>query len=207
MSSKQQEVNSHGAGQYQPVEEPSYRNVMTSYPPSPAPNQHPPFTPKSVLEAYMLAIPFGLLGFHHFYLHRPGFGILYFFTFGLLGIGVVIDWVRLPYLVHEANNRLRNPRSVENEDKRLDDAYLLWFVFGLLGKKIFMKDVYVRYFFKTVHKISHLIQCLTLSSFRIHRFSSLLPEEQKLGFPLFFHMWSVWTRLVGGSLPPVFIGS
>lgn len=136
----------------------------------------------------MLAIPFGLLGFHHFYLHRPGFGILYFFTFGLLGIGVVIDWVRLPYLVHDANNRLRNPRSVENEDKRLDDAYLLWFVFGLLGKKIFMKDVYVRYFFKTVHKISHLIQCLTLSSFRIHRFSSLLPEEQKLGFPLFFHI-------------------
>lgn len=133
MTSKQQEVNSHGAERYQHVEEPSYRNVMTSYPPSPAPNQHPPFTPKSVLEAYMLAIPFGLLGFHHFYLHRPGFGVLYLFTFGLLGIGVVFDWVRLPYLVHEANNRLRNPRSAENEDKRLDDAYLLWFVFGLFG--------------------------------------------------------------------------
>lgn len=164
MTSKHQEVNSHGAERYQHVEEPSYRNVMTSYPPSPAPNQHPPFTPKSVLEAYMLAIPFGLLGFHHFYLHRPGFGVLYLFTFGLLGIGVVFDWVRLPYLVHEANNRLRNPRSAENEDKRLDDAYLLWF-------------------------------------------SSLLPEEQKLGFPLFFHMWSVWTRVVSGSLPPPFSSS
>lgn len=155
MTSKHQEVNSHGAERYQHVEEPSYRNVMTSYPPSPAPNQHPPFTPKSVLEAYMLAIPFGLLGFHHFYLHRPGFGVLYSFTFGLLGIGVVFDWVRLPYLVHEANNRLRNPRSAENEDKRLDDAYLLWFVFGLFGKKMFIKDVYDRYFLKRVHKFLH----------------------------------------------------
>lgn len=132
MASKEQEVNAHGAGQYQPEEDQSYRNVMTSYPPSPASNQNPS-NPKSVLEAYMLAIPLGILGFHHFYLHRPGFGVLYFFTFGLLGIGVVIDWVRLPCLVHEANNRLRNPQSVENEDKRLDDAYLLWFVFGLLG--------------------------------------------------------------------------
>lgn len=81
--------------------------------------------------------------------------MLYLFTFGLLGIGVVFDWVRLPYLVHEANNRLRNPRSAENEDKRLDDAYLLWFVFGLFGKKMFITDVYGRYFLKRVHKFLH----------------------------------------------------
>ncbi|KAK3094594.1 hypothetical protein FSP39_003756 [Pinctada imbricata] len=86
---------------------------------------------KSVLEAYLLVIPLGLIGAHHFYLRRPFFGLLYFFTFGLLGVGVIFDLFRLPWLVKDANNRIENPQL---EDKRrTDDAYLLWFVFGLLG--------------------------------------------------------------------------
>ena len=86
---------------------------------------------KSVVDAYILAITLGLLGAHHFYLRRPGFGVLYFFTFGLCGVGVVIDWFRIPCLVKNANDRAEN-LDLENR-KRLDDAYVLWFPFGFLG--------------------------------------------------------------------------
>lgn len=46
---------------------------------------------------------FVFTGFHHFYLNRPGFGVLYFFTFGLFGIGWLVDLFRIPSLVKEAN--------------------------------------------------------------------------------------------------------
>ncbi|XP_061188390.1 uncharacterized protein LOC133196533 [Saccostrea echinata] len=133
MSTKEHKgANQYTGIGYESVES-TPQNVLTSYPPLSYPNQGPRVSPKSILEAYILAIPFGLLGFHHFYLRRPGFGILYFFTFGLLGVGVLVDLFRLPCLVNDANKRLQNPQSPATEDKRLDDAYLLWFVFGLLG--------------------------------------------------------------------------
>jgi len=88
-------------------------------------------TEKSLVEAYILSFPLGFLGVHHFYLRRPGFGILYFFTFGLFGMGVLIDWFRMPWLVKNANERAKNT-ELENK-RRLDDAYVLWIPFGLLG--------------------------------------------------------------------------
>jgi len=53
-----------------------------------------------------MAFPFGLLGAHQFYLERPGWGVLYFFTAGLAGIGWLIDIVRMPCLVADTNKRL-----------------------------------------------------------------------------------------------------
>ncbi|XP_076081397.1 uncharacterized protein LOC143052275 [Mytilus galloprovincialis] len=93
--------------------------------------QRQPLATKTVIEAYILSIPLGFLGAHHFYLRRPGFGVLYFFTFGLLGAGVLFDWFRMPWLVKNANKRAKDP-EIEFK-KRLDDAYGLWFPFGLLG--------------------------------------------------------------------------
>ncbi len=86
---------------------------------------------KSVADAYLLAIPLGWLGAHHFYLRRYGFGVLYFFTFGLLGAGWVIDWFRVPSLVKDANRRLQNPGDPPR--KLLSDAYVTWFPLGLFG--------------------------------------------------------------------------
>ena len=74
--------------------------------------------------------PFGLLGFHHFYLNRPVWGFLYFFTFGLLGVGYVVDWFRIPILVRRAN---KDMKAGPDYQKHLDDAYVLWLPFGLLG--------------------------------------------------------------------------
>ena len=66
-------------------------------------------------------------------LQRPGFGVLYFFTFGLGGCGYLIDMFRMPHLVSMANKR-RLDTSLNNK-KNISDAYTLWFPFGLLGKK------------------------------------------------------------------------
>ena len=46
---------------------------------------------KSKTTAYLLWFFFGVLGIHKFYLNKVGMGILYFFTFGIFGIGWFID--------------------------------------------------------------------------------------------------------------------
>jgi hypothetical protein len=50
-----------------------------------------------------LACVFGLCGIHRIYLGRVGTGILYLCTFGLFGIGQVVDLIRLRSIVEEEN--------------------------------------------------------------------------------------------------------
>ena len=56
-------------------------------------------------QAYVFWFPLGFTGMHHFYLGRPGWGCLYLFTFGILGIGWIIDLCRMPFLVKDTNER------------------------------------------------------------------------------------------------------
>uniref|UniRef100_A0A6A7G919 Caffeoylshikimate esterase n=1 Tax=Hirondellea gigas TaxID=1518452 RepID=A0A6A7G919_9CRUS len=61
-------------------------------------------TNKSLILAYILWLPpFGLFGFHNFYLNRKEQGFAFLFTGGLLGIGWIIDFFRLPSLLTTAN--------------------------------------------------------------------------------------------------------
>lgn len=110
---------------------PSPHPSTTAYPQQVTVIMGQPKPHKSVFEAYILWFPLGLLGFHHFYLRRYGFGIFYFFTVGGCGIGWLMDLFRMPYLVREANEEL------DNLDKfkplRLDDAYIMWFPLGIIG--------------------------------------------------------------------------
>lgn len=46
---------------------------------------------KSKLVAYLLWFFLGYLGFHKFYLDKIGVGILYIFTVGLFGFGLLYD--------------------------------------------------------------------------------------------------------------------
>ncbi len=48
---------------------------------------------------------FGFLGAHRFYYGKPLSGTLYFFTFGLLGIGWIIDFFLIPSMDEEADFR------------------------------------------------------------------------------------------------------
>jgi len=55
---------------------------------------------------YVLWI-FGFLGSHRFYFGRPVTGTIWFFTFGLLGIGWLIDLFLIPSMDRDADRRFR----------------------------------------------------------------------------------------------------
>jgi hypothetical protein len=61
--------------------------------------------PRSTGTSFLLwlACAAGLCGIHRFYLGKPLSGLLYLFTFGLLGVGQVVDLFLLRGLVREAN--------------------------------------------------------------------------------------------------------
>jgi TM2 domain-containing membrane protein YozV len=58
---------------------------------------------KGVAFLLWLACFCGFFGIHRFYLGRWGSGLLYFFTFGLFGVGQLVDLIRLPGMVTEEN--------------------------------------------------------------------------------------------------------
>ncbi|XP_070571000.1 TM2 domain-containing protein DDB_G0277895-like [Ptychodera flava] len=90
---------------------------------------------KSICKAYLFCFPFGFVGLHQFYLGRYGWGMVYFFTLGLFGVGFVCDLVRLPCLVKSINeeNRAKAFGHPLLKQKRLDDAYIACIPLGLLG--------------------------------------------------------------------------
>ena len=57
--------------------------------------QYTPVSSKSWLAALLLCIFLGGLGAHYFYVGRWGMGLLYLFTFGLFGIGWLVDIIRI----------------------------------------------------------------------------------------------------------------
>lgn len=69
----------------------------------------PPVTPyglKDLGVTYILLIFFGGLGIHRFYLGKVGTGILWLFTGGLLGIGVLVDIFTLTGQVRDVNAQI-----------------------------------------------------------------------------------------------------
>ncbi len=48
-------------------------------------------SPKKRIVAFILCWCLGVFGVHRFYVDKIGTGVLYLFTFGLLGIGVFVD--------------------------------------------------------------------------------------------------------------------
>ena len=67
---------------------------------------------RSVLVAYLLWLFWGFFGAHKLYVGKPLVALLYFFTWGLLGVGWLIDLFTLPGQVAWCNlvsyfNRLR----------------------------------------------------------------------------------------------------
>jgi hypothetical protein len=80
--------------------------------------------------AYLWWLFLGSFGAHKFYLGRPGMGILYLCTFGLLWVGLIWDLFTLPGQVRRANDLLMSgsadkPRSgfdsIERADPRSGD--------------------------------------------------------------------------------------
>lgn len=70
---------------------------------------------------------FGFMGAHRFYYGRPISGTLYFFTFGLLGVGWIVDLFLIPKMYREAEKTY-----VEGE-LNYSLAWIFLTFFGLFG--------------------------------------------------------------------------
>ena len=77
----------------------------------------------SKLMGYLLWI-FGFTGSHRFYFGKPLSGTIWFFTFGLLGIGWIIDLFLIPSMDRQADLRFRAGRI---------DYTLAWILLTFLG--------------------------------------------------------------------------
>jgi hypothetical protein len=66
-----------------------------------------PLAPKEIGIAYalMLFTLIGVAGIQHFYLGKVGRGILWLLTFGIFGIGTIVDLFTLPSQTNTVNAR------------------------------------------------------------------------------------------------------
>ena len=96
-------VHNHYHAAAQPVvQQVPVQTVQQTY--APTATYIPQTGSKDVVVAYLLWFFLGLMGAHRFYLGHAGMGILYLFTFGVFGIGWIIDAIIIPQLVYQANN-------------------------------------------------------------------------------------------------------
>ena len=70
----------------------NFDNVNLSFDSSP---RDPYMSDKSKVIALILCLFFGAWGLHYFYVGRIGMGILYIFTIGFWGIGIIVDIIRI----------------------------------------------------------------------------------------------------------------
>ena len=63
---------------------------------------------KSKTTAILLCFFLGAFGAHWFYLRRPGLGILYLLTLGILGVGALVNFIQLLCMNDETFNAKYN---------------------------------------------------------------------------------------------------
>ena len=73
---------------------------------------------KSKLIAYLLWFFLGVFSLHRFYLGKVGTGLIYLFTFQLLGIGWIVDLFTLSGKVDNYNSEVKIKRMEKNLDKQ-----------------------------------------------------------------------------------------
>ncbi|TNJ29893.1 TM2 domain-containing protein [Giardia muris] len=71
---------------------------------------------KSLLATYLLWFFLGFFGIHRFYLHKWCTGIIWLFTWGLFGIGWIVDVCLIPGMVSSYNEAV-------DADRRYRDLY------------------------------------------------------------------------------------
>ena len=97
--------------------------ATVSYPQKSAIYQHPVDT-HHVLIGYLAWFFYGLFGLHRFYYNRPVSGLIWLLTFGLLGIGWLVDAFLIPGMNDEANRSFARGKT---------DYNLAWLLLLFLG--------------------------------------------------------------------------
>jgi len=93
-------------------------------------------TTSQIIDATVIQLLFGWTGALHFYLGRTRWGVLYFFTFGLFGVGWLYDFIRLKVLFDNYNERaIRRSNGYAPIPHLYDlgEAYACWLSFGIIG--------------------------------------------------------------------------
>lgn len=91
---------------------------------------------KDIITEFILCLFLGYFGAHKFYERKIGLGILYLFTFGLCGIGWLIDLIvlffkipapddRKKQCVQDLNNFQNTPLSIDNNLKFAHSSYFV----------------------------------------------------------------------------------
>jgi TM2 domain-containing membrane protein YozV len=76
---------------------------------------------------YFFWLLFGLFGIHRFYFGRKGTGFLYLLTFGVAGIGYIVDAFRIPTMHHAVK------RSYQAGKYSYTTCWVLLLLLGLVG--------------------------------------------------------------------------
>lgn len=88
-----------------------------------APHDHPGDDSRTAVSyLFWLACLTGACGLHRFYNGKVGTGLLWFFTFGLLGIGQLLDLAAIPEMAERRSRQLRHRRY---QLDKFDDPALL----------------------------------------------------------------------------------
>ncbi len=103
--------------------------MKTAVPPA---KQYVKYVPVGYVESHSVALGYlfwliGFTGAHRFYFGKPVSGAIWFFTFGLLGIGWLIDVFLIPSMSREASQNFYPGRTDYNI------AWLLLLFFGIFG--------------------------------------------------------------------------
>jgi TM2 domain-containing membrane protein YozV len=81
------------------------------------------YIPYRTSDVYVLWLsPFGFLGAHYLYLGEIKMFYLYFFTFGLFGIGWIADFFRIPRVVRDINIRNFEMKQRNNGTAGMEEA-------------------------------------------------------------------------------------
>jgi TM2 domain-containing membrane protein YozV len=82
----------------------------------------------SLVIGYLLWL-FGFTGAHRFYFGKPISGCIWFFSFGLCGLGWLFDLILIPWMDVQASHRYGNP----NNRKSYNVTWILLTFFGIFG--------------------------------------------------------------------------
>jgi TM2 domain-containing membrane protein YozV len=116
----------------------------------------------SIVIGYLLWL-FGFTGAHRFYFGKPISGCIWFFSFGLCGLGWLFDVFLIPWMDYSADKRFGNV----NNRKSYNITWILLTFFGVLGFHRFYMGKYITgilYFFTGgLFLFGYLYDLLTLN--------------------------------------------